>query len=104
MVGNAGCFGLETADVLVSADVWNVAEARMETLSNSDLGFAYRTSVLKNSTDRFVVSATFDLSLRKQGNAYEAMDVSAFRELRRTKQPAGRTCGSFFKNPEGHSA
>lgn len=76
----------------------------METLGNADLGFAYRTSVLKNSTDRFVVSAVFDLSLRKQGNAYEAMDVSEFRDLRKTKQPAGRTCGSFFKNPEGHSA
>lgn len=92
MVGNAGCFGLETADVLVSADVWNVAEGKMETLSNAEMGFAYRTSVLKNSTDRFAVSATFDLSLRKQGNAYETMDVAAFRELRRTKQPAGRTC------------
>ncbi|MFZ3233333.1 MAG: hypothetical protein WA194_07625 [Patescibacteria group bacterium] len=90
--------------MLVSVDAWNVAEGRMETLSNTEMGFAYRTSVLKNSTDRFVVSATFDLSLRKEGNAYEAMDVAAFRELRRTKQPAGRTCGSFFKNPEGHSA
>lgn len=86
--------------MLVSADVWNVAESRLETLSNSDMGFAYRTSVLKNSTDRFVVSAVFDLSLRKRENAYEAMEVAAFRELRRTKQPAGRTCGSFFKNPE----
>ena len=76
----------------------------METLANSDMGFAYRTSVLKNATDRFVVSATFDLSLRKPGNPYEPMDVSAFRELRKSKQPAGRTCGSFFKNPEGHSA
>lgn len=90
--------------MLVSADVWNVAEGRMETLSNAEMGFAYRTSVLKNSTDRFVVSAVFDLSLRKEGNAYEAMDVSEFRDLRKSKQPAGRTCGSFFKNPEGHSA
>lgn len=29
------------------------------------MGFAYRTSVLKNSTDRFVVSSVFDLSKRK---------------------------------------
>lgn len=90
--------------MLVSADVWNVAEGRMETLSNAEMGFAYRTSALKNSTDRFVVSAVFDLSLRKEGNAYEAMDVSEFRDLRKSKQPAGRTCGSFFKNPEGRSA
>ncbi len=99
-MGNAGCFGLEAADVLVSADAWNVAEGKMETLGNADLAFAYRTSVLKNSTDRFVVSAVFDLSLRKPGNAYEAMDVTEFRNLRKAKQPAGRTCGSFFKNPE----
>jgi len=46
VVGNAGCFGLETADVLVSADVWNVPDGRLETLSNSEFGFAYRTSVL----------------------------------------------------------
>lgn len=104
MVGNAGCFGLETADILVSCDVWNVAEGKMETLRNANMGFAYRTSALKNSTDRFVVSASFDLTLRKEGNPYEEMDVAVFRELRKTKQPAGRTCGSFFKNPEGHSA
>ena len=64
------------------------------------MGFAYRSSVLKNSTDRFVVSAKFDLSKRKPGNAYENVEVSEFREIRRSKQPAGRTCGSFFKNPE----
>ena len=104
VVGNAGCFGLETADIFVSAEVWNVAQSRMETLLSRDMGFAYRTSILKSVTDRFVVSASFDLSQRKKGNAFEAMDVEAFRELRRTKQPAGRTCGSFFKNPEGHSA
>ncbi len=90
--------------MLVSSDVWNVSEGKIETLSRSDMGFAYRTSVLKNSTERFVVSAKFDLGLRKEGNPYETMDVAQFRELRRTKQPAGRTCGSFFKNPEGHSA
>lgn len=104
VVGNAGCFGLETADFLISANVWNVAESRMETLSSADMRFAYRTSALKNSTDRFVVSAVFDLSFRKPGNMYEDMDISSFRDLRRNKQPAGRTCGSFFKNPEGHSA
>lgn len=104
VVGNAGCFGLETADVLVSAEVWNLESDALETLSNSELAFAYRTSALKNATGRFVVSAVFDLSLRKPGNLYEEMDVQTFRELRRTKQPAGRTCGSFFKNPEGHSA
>lgn len=104
VVGNAGCFGLETADVLVSAEVWNLESGTLETLSNSDLAFAYRTSALKNATGRFVVSAIFDLSLRKPGNLFEEMDVQTFRELRRTKQPAGRTCGSFFKNPEGQSA
>ena len=104
VVGNAGCFGLETADIFVSAQVWNVPESRMETLDLDDMEFAYRTSSLKGSVDRFVVSASFDLSRRKPANAFEEMDPDEFRQLRKTKQPAGRTCGSFFKNPPGHSA
>ncbi len=104
VVGNAGCFGLETADVFETADVWNVFDGRLETLSKPDMAFGYRKSTLKNRTDRFVVSARFDLSLRAPGNPYESMGIAEFRELRRAKQPAGRTCGSFFKNPEGASA
>lgn len=76
----------------------------METLGLPDMAFSYRSSVLKNSVDRFVVSATFDLSRRKPGNAFESMDPDEFRQQRKTRQPAGRTCGSFFKNPSGQSA
>ena len=104
VVGNAGCFGLETADILESARVWDFPTGRVETVPSERMGYAYRSSVLKNDASKFVLSARFDLRKRESGNAYESMDIEAFRELRRSKQPAGRTCGSFFKNPPGASA
>ncbi len=104
VAGNAGCFGLEASDILEWADVWSVPERRLERMSADALGFSYRSSVLKGDAGRFVVRAAFDVSRRKPGNPHEAMTPESLRDLRQSKQPAGRTCGSFFKNPPGTSA
>lgn len=86
------------------ADVWDVAERKTERVSATDIGFSYRSTRIKGRTDVFIVRAAFDLSRRKPGNQYEGMSPDELRDFRHSKQPAGRTCGSFFKNPEGHSA
>jgi len=93
--GNAGCFGLETAHVLLNAHVFVQGEGVVEWHAE-DFHYAYRHSVLKERWG-VVLDATFQL---KQN------DVEAVRErgraiakLRMQKQPPGLSTGSFFKNP-----
>ncbi|WP_318843156.1 UDP-N-acetylmuramate dehydrogenase [Myceligenerans pegani] len=48
-VQNIGAYGQEVASTLASIRVWDRARSRVRTLTNSELGFGYRTSVLKRS-------------------------------------------------------
>ncbi len=108
--GNAGCFGGETKDRLVSADVlrFTVEEGargngqgvRVEfeiiTLLKSELGFGYRESVIKYTND-IVLSATFELEPGDQEKSLDFMKV--YLEKRKLHQPidAG-SAGCMFKN------
>ena len=44
VVGNAGCYGKEIADVLVGAKLWNLVTNKEEHWTNDDFGFIYRNS------------------------------------------------------------
>jgi len=98
---NAGGHGSETADWLMSAEVFDLAAGEFRTLSTANLDFDYRSSSLR-STD-VVVSATFRT---------EPIDVErgqeTLREItrwRRRHQPGGTlNAGSVFRNPAGESA
>ncbi|WP_460749833.1 UDP-N-acetylmuramate dehydrogenase [Myceligenerans cantabricum] len=48
-VQNIGAYGQEVASTLASIRVWDRGQGRVRTLTNSELGFGYRTSVLKRS-------------------------------------------------------
>jgi UDP-N-acetylmuramate dehydrogenase len=98
---NAGCFGVETMDRLVVANVVDVRTGSRRQAGPAELGLAYRQSNV--TSDEVVVSARF---------AGEAGDVAAgkaqMREItrwRKENQPGGTlNAGSVFKNPEGTSA
>lgn len=97
---NAGCYGSETKDVLVSA--WGVDRtgARRE-LSLADFGYTYRHS--EAPADIVWIAATF------QGHADDPMAVQAriaeITARREQTQPIReKTGGSTFKNPPGHSS
>ncbi len=97
---NAGCYGSETKDVLVSA--WGLdRRGERREFSLAEFGFTYR----KNAISEPIVwmEATF------QGRPDHAAAVTARMEeitaRRETTQPIReKTGGSTFKNPEGHSA
>ncbi len=93
--GNAGCFGLETESNFVSATIYNMLEWETICLSKDDMQFSYRHSYLKNTPHLFLMSATFDLS-QKREKYHSDVDNIDFRE---NKQPKWNSCGSFFKNP-----
>lgn len=66
-VQNVGAYGQQVSDTLAAIRVWDREQARVRTLPVGELGFGYRTSVLKRSlgplgpTPRYVV---LDVSLQ----------------------------------------
>ncbi len=94
--GNAGCFGLETESNFVSCEIYDMISGEQLTLSQSDMWFSYRYSILKENPHWLLISATFDLS-QKIEKYHSDVDNIDFRE---NKQPKGNCCGSFFKNPK----
>lgn len=97
---NAGCYGAETKDVLVSA--WGLTRQgeRIE-LRLSDFGYTYRHS--NAPADIIWMEATY----RGVADAPEAVAarIHEITSRRETTQPIReKTGGSTFKNPEGHSS
>lgn len=97
---NAGCYGAETKDVLVSA--WGLTRRgqRIE-LVLADFGYTYRHS--NAPADIIWMEATY----RGAPDAPEAVSarIGEITSRRETTQPIReKTGGSTFKNPEGHSS
>lgn len=90
--GNAGCFGVECKDVLVSAEIY---DGSVKSVGVDFFEYEYRNSKLKKFGGT-VLSATFKL---RHGDASEI--EAKMKEIaisRVKKQPAGSSTGSFFKN------
>ncbi len=98
---NAGCYGRETRDVLVSAWGYDRAGERRD-WSNADFGFTYRHSVVPENA-MFWVEAIFHGTSDDPAAVQARMDEITSR--RETTQPIReKTGGSTFKNPPGHSS
>ncbi|MCP4523997.1 MAG: UDP-N-acetylmuramate dehydrogenase [Candidatus Gracilibacteria bacterium] len=93
--GNAGCFGLETENNFLTAYVLDITTGETRILSKNEMNFQYRSSILKEKQQYFLLKVQFDLS-QKIEKYHSDVDNIYFREH---KQPKGNTCGSFFKNP-----
>lgn len=97
---NAGCYGSETQDVLVSAWGLNRKGERVE-LALADFGYTYRHSEVP--ADIIWIEAVY----RGTPDAPEAVSarISEITSRREQTQPIReKTGGSTFKNPEGHSS
>ena len=97
---NAGAFGREINDVVVSAEAFDT-EGRLHALSQEQLDLSYRHSQIPS--DWIVLSATL------VGNPGAEIDVarriSEIDALRQASQPTGpRTGGSTFANPSDPKA
>jgi UDP-N-acetylmuramate dehydrogenase len=102
VVMNAGAHGHSTQEILVSTDVLN-PDGSIETLTNQDLNYSYRTSNLQDSS-RIVLSAKFRLQAAADP---EEIKARTFRDLekRHSNQPYDRpSCGSVFRNPSPQHA
>ena len=97
---NAGAYGGEIAQVIVSARVLTPEGVRM--VSKEELSLGYRSSaVMQNGW--VVLEATFELAPGSPDEIKATMADLAAR--RREKQPLQYpSCGSFFKRPVGYYA
>jgi len=97
---NAGAYGREVRDILLSADVI-LRNGELVTIPLADIGYSYRHSALPDGA--IVVSAAF----AGENGIPEIIgaEMKRIAEEREASQPLRtRTGGSTFKNPEGKKA
>ncbi|MEE3362435.1 MAG: UDP-N-acetylmuramate dehydrogenase [Anaerovoracaceae bacterium] len=98
---NAGAYGGEIKDIIVSADVITRG-GEVKTVEGGKLGLGYRTSAVQTGGG-IVLSATFGLEKGDREQIDARMDELA--KKRNAKQPLQYpSAGSFFKRPEGYYA
>ncbi|EST52805.1 UDP-N-acetylenolpyruvoylglucosamine reductase [Brevibacillus panacihumi W25] len=98
---NAGAHGSDLSRILIDAEIL-FESGDMKVLTNEELNFSYRTSLLQQQKG-IVVEARFRL---QQGDRKEiAATLAANKERRRQTQPLQMPCaGSVFRNPPGDHA
>lgn len=94
--GNAGAFGKETADILVSAALYAPNDGRTFSINRKELAFGYRKSLLK--TESYILLSA-KLSLLSDDTENIQARIARYKALRREKQPSEPSLGSTFKRP-----
>ncbi len=99
VVMNAGAFGKNISDKLVYVEtLW---DGKINRYYKDECEFGYRTSRFLGKNE-VVVSAGFEFDEAEKELIIAS--VEAYKDLRKSIQPAGRSCGSVFKNPVGYRA
>jgi len=99
--GNAGAFGGDMSGNLISTEL--LTENAKETLSVEQMGYGYRTSVLKRRELKAVVLSA-ELMLKNSTKEEVTVKIQQFSAHRKATQPPGASMGSMFKNPNGDYA
>jgi UDP-N-acetylmuramate dehydrogenase len=99
--GNAGAFGGDMAGNLIWAEL--LTEKDREKYTAEQLGYGYRTSILKRGELDAVVLAA-ELRLKNSTREEVTTNIEQFSAHRKATQPPGASMGSMFKNPNGDYA
>ena len=100
LIMNAGAFGGEISNYLISVDVMT-SKGKLKTYKANEIDFSYRFSSF--STDEFILLARFTLKFEDPNIISERRKVAS--SGRKTNQPLRfRSAGSVFKNPKDHAA
>jgi len=94
--GNAGCFGGEMRDAVVSVDAYDVIQRRRVTYDKAECQFGYRDSRFKHEP-HIILSTILEL---KSGDAASAKaKIESIMGRRKDTQPHGAfSAGCLFKN------
>jgi UDP-N-acetylmuramate dehydrogenase len=99
--GNAGAHGGDMKAIVASVEL--VTPEGDLTLSNADLAFEYRSSILKLERRRCAILGVA-MQLQPDDPAAIQARMREYTEYRKRTQPPGATIGSMFKNPPGDHA
>lgn len=96
---NAGCYGSEISNVLVSAIILD-EDGNIRKVTKDDLKMEYRHTIISDNS-YILLSATFKL---EKGNSNEIKEkMNEYNERRKKVQPLEYpNAGSVFKRPEGY--
>ena len=98
---NAGAYKKEMADIVKEVKV--LIKGEVVTLSNKELGFAYRHSILKEHPHWIVISCILSLENKDSEEIKELMNERLQR--RKDTQPLDKpSAGSCFRNPDSNYA
>lgn len=98
---NAGCFGSETKDVLVSASIVDMETGEWRSVDSKGLDHSYRSSNLISAD--LVVEGSF--SAGAGDDEWGKSEIRRITRWRKEHQPGGTfNAGSVFKNPSHTSA
>lgn len=93
---NAGAHGSDISKILEKARVL-FPDGTVEWLTNEEMEYSYRTSVLQKKRPGIVLEAVFDLE--EGDREVIAAEMKKHRTYRRDTQPVKPCCGSVFRNP-----
>ncbi|WP_370225074.1 UDP-N-acetylmuramate dehydrogenase [Cytobacillus sp.] len=94
---NAGAHGSDISQILTKAHVL-FEDGKMEWLTNEEMTFSYRTSVLQTKRPGIVLEAVFRLTEGDRERISSAMQRN--KDYRKETQPWNFPCaGSIFRNP-----
>lgn len=96
--GNAGCFGGEMKDAVVSVDALRLSDLTRVEIKNVDCRFGYRDSVFKH--ERYLILGC-TLKLLKGDREQAVAELDEINTRRKEGQPLGTSgAGCMFKNVE----
>lgn len=96
--GNAGCNGVETKDLLISATLLDEVTFNEKEVESEYFNFSYRESKIKRDPE-LVLSVKLGLKPHKGTPDDLRATMKEVLLDRNGKQPTGKNAGSFFKNP-----
>ncbi len=97
---NAGAFGSSFSDFVISVSSIS-PEGDPVPHQAAELAFAYRSSLFQTSLSGHTITGV-RLAVRQRADREIIVQrTGGFAVARRNRQPAGYSCGSFFKNPPG---
>lgn len=92
---NAGAYGFEISDRIISAECYIPNEKKVVSLSKDEMRFSYRDSIFAHN-DMIILKAKFELVRKDKSEIYD--DITRFARKRRESQPlTERSLGSVFK-------
>lgn len=92
---NAGAHGSDISNILKKAQIL-FADGTVRWLSNEEMAFSYRTSILQRQPG-ICVQAVFAMKQGDRDTIFQEMKTH--KNYRRRTQPFDRCCGSVFRNP-----